>query len=584
MKHLIKIICISLCILIANTSQAQYASLPGSGTVSRSALTYNGLMGSTATLVDYSAYAVPSDAANPDHIFQGTLTLTNVNTIGSFVEVGTNLKSSYTNPTHLPSFSYQFIQDGTHIFPVKRGLLTTTHADWYYILEPGRVWKEVGDNGYSRVAIPFSLQENGANCTHNGVLSFLFKSDGSISKLAYQIASETCQYFQFNMWGQANATYTPQIISGASSMITAYEAEVAARMPVKPISQLAIDYPGKNLNIANIGSEQSTSYQTIFGVAIDGTNYVGGCNTRYGTYPYCEALDLPSYSVSKSVAGALGLMRLEQKYSGTQSSLKIKDQISKCSGAQWADVTLLNTLDMATGNYTSNAYEVDEGSTTALNNFFLVDTYSKKATHACAYTRKSTPGALWVYHTSDSFLLGTALNTTYKALAGSTKDFYTDMLVEDLWKPLKMSPTTYTTARTIDTVAYPFTGYGLTFHHDDIVKIGEFLNKTNGTINGTSMIDSTMYNEAMQKTSNRGLDAGGVNSKYQHGFWAWNAASTDTGAAICTNTKWIPYMSGFGGIGVVLLPNDMVYYFVSDNKEYGFKTTLIELNKIRSMC
>jgi hypothetical protein len=241
MKHLIKIICISLCILIANTSQAQYASLPGSGTVSRSALTYNGLMGSTATLVDYSAYAVPSDAANPDHIFQGTLTLTNVNTIGSFVEVGTNLKSSYTNPTHLPSFSYQFIQNGTHIFPIKRGLLTTTHADWYYILEPGRVWKEVGDNGYSRVAIPFSLQENGANCTHNGVLSFLFKSDGSISKLAYQIASETCQYFQFNMWGQANATYTPQIISGASSMITAYEAEVAARMPVKPISQLAID-------------------------------------------------------------------------------------------------------------------------------------------------------------------------------------------------------------------------------------------------------------------------------------------------------------------------------------------------------
>ena len=34
----------------------------------------------------------------------------------------------------------------------------------------------------------------------------------------------------------------------------------------------------------------------------------------------------------------------------------------------------------------------------------------------------------------------------------------------------------------------------------------------------------------------------------------------------------------------MLLPNGMVYYFVSDNQEYGFKNALIELNKIRSIC
>ena len=584
MKNFLSALYAALSMCIASEAAAVYAPLSGTGVVTRSNLTYSNLTGTSASLVDYSAFAVPANAANPDHVFQGTLTLTNVNTIGSFTEVGTNLKSSYVNPTHLPAFTYQFIQDGTHIFPVKRGLLTTTHADWYYILEPGRVWKETTDNGYSRVAIPFSLQENGANCTHNGVLSFLFKADGSISKVAYQIASETCQYFQFNMWGLATATYTPQTISGAAASITAYEAEVTARMPTKPIAQLATDFPAAGITVANIGSEQTASYMTVFGVAVDGTNYVGGCATRYGTYPYCDVLDLPSYSVSKSVAGAIGLMRLEQKYGGIQSTLKIKDQIAKCSGSQWSDVTLLNALDMATGNYTSSGYEVDEGSTAALNNFFLVDTYNAKATHSCAYTRKVTPGTLWVYHTSDSFLLGTALNTTYKALAGSSKDYYTDMLVEDLWKPLGMSPTTYTTARTIDTVAYPFTGYGLTFHHDDLVKVGEFLNKNNGAINGTAMLDSILYSEAMQKTANRGLDAGGVNAKYQHGFWAWNAASTETGAAICASAKWIPYMSGFGGIGVVLLPNNMVYYFVSDNKEYGFKKALIELNKIRTLC
>lgn len=584
MKDLLNAICIALSLCSAGDAAAVYDALPGNGAVVRTNLSYNTLIGTIASLVDYSAFAVPAGAANPDHVFQGTLTLTNPGTAGSFAEVGTNLQASYADPTHLPAFSYQFIQDGTHIFPVRRGLLTTTHPDWYYILEPGRVWKENGDNGYSRVAIPFSLQENGANCTHNGVLSFLFKADGSISKVAYQIAAETCQYFQFNMWGLASATYTPQTIAGAAAATTAYEGEVAARMPTKPIAQLAADFPTAGINIASIGIEQTPAYMTVYGVAVDGINYVGGCQTRYGTYPYCEVLDLPSYSVAKSVAGAIGLMRLEKKYAGTQYTLTVKNEIAKCSGSQWADVTLLNTLDMATGSYTSSGYEVDEGSTAMLNNFFLVDTYNAKATHACAYTRKAIPGTLWVYHTSDAFLLGTAMNTVYKYWEGSSKDYYTDMLVAELWKPLKMSPTTYTTARTIDSVAYPFTGYGLTFHHDDLVKVGEFLNKNNATIGGVAMLDTVLYNEAMQKTANHGLNAGGTNSKYLHGFWAWNAASTETGAAICANAKWIPYMSGFGGIGVVLLPNNMVYYFVSDHKEYGFKQTLIELNKIRTLC
>jgi len=579
------ILVIAVCLMSCGATRATvYDSLSGGGVVSRSLLTYSTLNSATAALVDYSGFAVPTGAANPDHTFQGTLTLASPASSGSFAEVGTALASSYIDPGHLPAFAFQFIQDGTHIFPVQRGLISTAHPDWYYFLEPGRVWKENSDNGFSRVAIPFSLQENGANCTHNGVLTFLFKSDGSMSRVAYQIAGETCQYFQFNMWGSLAASYTAQSISNAASLITNYESEVAVRMPTKPIAQLAIDYPATGIVVANIGSEQTASYMTAFGVAIDGTHYVGGCSTRYGIYPYCDVMDLPSYSVAKSVAGAIGLMRLENKYAGTQNSLMIKAEVAKCSGSQWSNVTMLNTLDMATGNYTSLGYEVDEGSAAALNNFFLVDTYSAKATHACSYTRKVTPGTKWVYHTSDSFLLGTAINTVYKYWAGSTKDYYTDMLVEDLWKPLGMSPATYTTARTIDSVAYPFTGYGLTFHRDDLVKVAEFLNKNNGQINSVLMLDATLLNEAMQKTSNHGLDAGSANDKYLHGFWAWNAASTATGTAICSSARWIPYMSGFGGIGVIMLPNDMVYYFVSDNKEYGFKKTLIELTKIRSIC
>jgi hypothetical protein len=541
-------------------------------------------MGSAVSLVDFSAYAIPANAANPGHTFQGTLTLNNLGTTGNFSEQGTELASIYQDPGHLPEFSFQFIQTGTHIVPVTRGLISTSHPNWQYILEPGRVWKETGDTGYARASIPFALQEKGANCTHNGVMSFLFKSDGSVSKVAYQIASETCQYFKFNMWGLASATYTPQTIADAAAIVTAYQAEVAARMPTKPIEALATDYPAAGVVPTNIGSEQTASNRTVWGVAIDGVNYVGGCATRQGTYPYCDVIDLPSYSLAKSVAGAIGLMRIEKKYDGVQSALTIQATVPPCSGKQWSDVTLLNTLDMATGNYASAGYEVDEGSAEVLFDFFNVDTYNGKAAQSCSYARNVAPGTTWVYHTSDTFLLGSALNTIYRQREGATKDYYHDMLVPELWKPLKMSPTTWTTSRTIDSVAQPFTGYGLTFHHDDMVKIGEFLNKNNASIGNVQMLDSTLYDEAMQRTGKHGLTAGGASYKYLHGFWAWDAGSMDAGAPVCPNAKWIPFMSGFGGIGLVLLPNNMVYYFVSDNHEYGFKKAVIELNKIRSIC
>src|SRR3546814_12265440 len=83
---------------------------------------------------------------------------------------------------------------------------------------PGRVWDEAGDNGYSRVALPFALQPKNANCMHNGVLTFLFKDDGSVSKVAYQIASEPCLYFTADLWGMLAAGYTPAPLPDAAAM------------------------------------------------------------------------------------------------------------------------------------------------------------------------------------------------------------------------------------------------------------------------------------------------------------------------------------------------------------------------------
>jgi hypothetical protein len=37
----------------------------------------------------------------------------------------------------------------------------------------------------------------------------------------------------------------------------------------------------------------------------------------------------------------------------------------------WNGVTVEHALDMATGNYTSNRFEIDEASSSTANNYFL---------------------------------------------------------------------------------------------------------------------------------------------------------------------------------------------------------------------
>lgn len=391
-------------------------------------------------------------------------------------------------------------------------------------------------------------------------------------------------YFKYNLHGELNASYTPSAVSGAASLKTAYEAEVDKRMPTKAISELASDYPGNGVTISNIASEVTASHMTLFGLAYNGVHYTGGCGTRQGIYPYCDVMAVPSYSTAKSVVGGLGLMRLEQLYSGSQQDLIIGDYVSECSGYQWNDVTLENALDMATGNYSSSGLTTDEGSSSVEVNFFLKETHADKVSHACGYSRMTAPNTSVVYHTSDTYLLGRAMNNYYKGQAGSSKDMYNDLLVDDIWKPLGMSPVTHQSKRTYDSTAQFWSGYGLIYHSDDVVKLAEFLNKDDGKIDTTQMLDTGLLNSALQKnSSDRGLDAGSSNDKYQNGFWAYNLNASAVVTA-CTTDTWVPYLSGYGGIGVVLLPNGMVYYFFSDNDEHGWTSTAKELDKISSIC
>jgi hypothetical protein len=560
--------------------------LTGSGNVTRTLLTYNDLMsGSSAAPVDDSAFALPANAAMPDHIFEGRLELFNEATSGGFTEIRDDYgyTGNQDNPRkHLPEFSFQFVQNGSHLIPVNQGLSYTGHAYWNYIIGPGRIWKENSDNGYSRVSFPFALIQRNANCTYNGVMTFLFNGSG-VSNVRYQITQETCVYFKFNMWGQLSASYTAESIPNAAALKSNHATEVANRLPTKPISELATDFPDSGVDVSVFGSGVTAAHMTNYGLVINGTNYVSGCGTRYGQYAYCGSMRVPSYSTAKSAFASVALMRLGQLYGSNVYNLLIKDYVPEYSSSAgiWTTVTFNHTIDMTTGNYRLAGYESDEAGS-YMETFFLTEPYTDKITAAFNFPNTKLPGQLWVYHSSDTFILARAMNNYYVAQGGG--DIF-NMVRDQVYEPLKLSAGTLTTVRTDNSpTGVPFGGYGLFWTQDDIAKVAMLLNNQNGVINGSQALNSDMLADSMQDDpSDRGMNTTGTPVfKYNNGFWAKEMTPSEFPQYTCS--FWVPFMSGYGGITVAMAPNGATYYYFSDNEEYSWYNAINETNKLSPIC
>lgn len=69
--------------------------------------------------------------------------------------------------------------------------------------------------------------------------------------------------------------------------------------------------------------------------------------------------------------------------------------------------------------------------------------------------------------------------------------------------------------------------------------------------------------------------------KYQNGFWGKEFTSADNPAY--TRPFYVPFMSGYGGITVAMMPNGATYYYFSDNNEFSWNAAVAEANKLAPM-
>lgn len=525
--------------------------------------------------VDEFALTPPDDSIPAAHIFEGRLGLLGENENGHIEILRGELGPEYTS---LPEFDFEFVQEDGWLIPVRRGNLITDHPIWNIILEPGRVWHEDGDGDFSRASLPFALTVKGGNAAFNGTLTFIF-DDQRVSKVWYQVTQETTTYVRANLWGLLDAAYHAESVAGSEKMRADFIAELAARMTVKPIEALAEDYPGVNVSV--FGSGVTPEHRTWYGVAVNGVNYIGRCQTRFGLYPYCESMRATSYSTAKTAFTSIVLMRLAQKYDADVSSLLVKDFVPEyaASAGDWERVTFNHALDMATGNYESAGYMADDESE-KMGEFFGAQPYAERIKAAFSAPHRVEPGTRWVYRTSDTFILTRAMHNYLQSKEGTDADIY-DFVVDAVYRLLGLGPGAFTVMRTADNdwQGQAEGGYGQWWIPDDIAKIGMFL-LGGGKINDEQILQPDLLTAALQQNpDDRGVS---IDSQrmYNNSFWA-NRYNKSNGYDC---EFWVTQMLGVSGNVVALFPNGITYYYFSDNKEFTWDAALRESDKIIPLC
>ena len=490
--------------------------------------------------------------------------------------------------TQLPKMQFQIVIDNGIVFSDRVAIQSSEHPYWEWQISNGKVWQEDVKTGLIKAVLPFSVLEKNANCTHNGLLTFYISQKQNtgqaqeISNGYFQIASETCAYFQFDLAGRVKTEIQHLDMTEQPAWLT--RAKNVARTKVKNLSDLKADYP--KLNIDKI-TKLSQHGSTTSGLIIEGTHYRIDCQTRYGEHPLCEQVALPSYSTAKSLFAGLALMHLEKRVPNI-SLIKVTKYLPECNPEQWKDVTLADLINMRTGNYLNRKPHLDESSKRMIE-FLTTPSHADKIRLACEmFPKRAQPGKYFVYHSSDTYLAGVMMERLFRKLA-ELSNIYSNMMVKSLWRQLALSPLLDESKRTEDKQQQAFTGWGLTYTIDDLIQLVDFIHQQADA--NDSMLAEALYASALQtkgkigdkidnKLNQINLPTETPGISYNFGFWGLNVQQS----LDCESAHWIPFMSGYGGITVALISPQVTYYNFSDNNRHVWLPVVTEINKHFALC
>jgi len=508
--------------------------------------------------VDDSLFAMPVNALEPKSTFEGSLTL------------------------HGEVFSDKslvYVQDGLDLIPVQRGLIEDDFSAWglrwYYILEPGHIWRVKG--GYSLVSLPVAIVPKGENCVYNGVMAFTF--DGKqVSRVWAQFTVETCMGgmpIDSAFW--LDGEYKPGGIEQAEQVRIAYQEEGNSRYPQKPITQLADDFPGVDLTAFG----KNIKNYSVYGVIVNGVNYVSNCPTRHGYYAYCDVMRMPSFSTAKSALAGMAFMRLGQVYGIEIADLPLADYIPEITQdyPDWQEVTIENMLDMSSGHYGTASTFTDP----VVYRFFDGSSAAEISRAVLLLPNLAPPGTQFFYRTAETFMAVRAMQNYLRSQTDDQVDLL-DYMVAEVYKPLQMAPGFFSSMRTPDEEHQVLGGLGLFWTVDDVAKMTTFL-LDGGQIDSEQILQPDMLKDSLfLNPEDLGLpEIDNPESHYNNAFWGL-LHGPGTSKPDYTCNFWVTRFTGYGGIEFTLMPNGIVYYYFGDANSWFSDDAVKEADKIKSIC
>jgi hypothetical protein len=177
-------------------------------------------------------------SGSAQHTFTGALVLS-----ATEMNVQPDFKSREVlgkDPKIFPGVKLLFFTHNDELVPVTQAVITpapdlSKNSYWEIVVQPGKIWSEPGDKGWSRAAFPFGLMHSIENETHNGIATFLF-NETAVSAVRFQIVTQTAPYYiatHFIAWGQIPAGYDRVPIENLDKLKSTYATEKANRFPTQ---------------------------------------------------------------------------------------------------------------------------------------------------------------------------------------------------------------------------------------------------------------------------------------------------------------------------------------------------------------
>jgi Beta-lactamase len=509
----------------------------------------------------HNDYFMPVGPSVPAlHAFKGTLTIR---------------PSSMSTAKHgcpdlnllLPGFTVAFFSQGEHLVPAVSDIVHPPAI----IVSPGRVWSEPGDGGMSRASFPFLVTN--FDESHNGLATFVY-DDTQVSALRWQVVQENVpSRDKYDGWGQAPMTYTPEPIAHEEALRLRFAAALQQQTPIRLWSALPV--PSGMASLEDFDGDTAPDDLKASGLIVDGVLYLRGCETRAGPYPYCRQMRHGVFSVTKSMGAAVALLRLAQRYGDEVFALKIKDYVPVTAAHDgWERVTFADALNMATG--------IGDNWPQREPNQPFADDGRKWGAWVNARTTKDKlevsfssgkypwgPGEVLRYINMHTFVLAAAMDSFLKRQTGPDTHLW-DMVLNDVFRPIGIfqAPTLHT-QEADGGRGIPYLMIGSYPTIDDIAHLANLL-QHGGRHAGQQLLSAPKLAEALYKTAAMGFPTGETNrfgeARYHLSFWSVPYRTADG----CFFQ--IPYMGGWGGSVVVLLPNGITAFRVADGNRYDVDT------------